>query len=495
MRVALPTSRATEVETPLLAIPVFSGDDGRGADFDAANAATGGLLARIADEEGFKAEPGKSLLVHAAGGAAQRYLLLGAGSRAELTAKELRGLAATACDEANGRHLTGCALVVPEGLAAEAAVHFATLGAVLASYRYHKYLTRDVEPTTCEELLVVVPGADVAALEAAVTRAARAGEAVNLARDLVNGPPREITPTRLAAVAEEIAEAEGLELRIFDESAIAEQKMNLLAAVGAGSDEPPRFIHMTYRPAGADEHTPSVALVGKGITFDAGGYNIKPTGSMEDMKMDMAGAAAVLGAMKAVAAYAPSYVVHGIVPTCENLVSGGAYKPGDVFCAKNGKSVEIMNTDAEGRLVLADALSYASSELKADRIIDLATLTGACMVALGPHTAGLMGNDDAFRQKVADAADRAGEDVWPLPLTKKLKGMLKSPIADMKNIGERWGGALTAGIFLSEFVGEQTWAHLDIAGPAYTEKPEPSVAKGGTGFGVLTLLELLDGEV
>jgi len=494
MRVALQTTQATEVETALLAVPVFSGDDGRGAAFTTLDAASGGLLARIADEEGFKAEPGKSLLIHTSGAKAQRCLLLGAGKRAEFDAKELRALAATACDEANTRKLASCAIVLPDDLDAAQAVHFATLGAVLAGYRYQKYLTKDVEPTTCEVAELVITGADAAALAPRVIRAARAADAVNLARDLVNGPPREITPTRLAEVAEEIAKEEGLEVRILDESAIAEQKMNLLSAVAVGSDEPPRFIHLTWRPTDAGTETPAIALVGKGITFDAGGYNIKPTGSMEDMKMDMAGAAAVLGAMKAVAAFAPRYVVHGIVPTCENLVSGKAYKPGDVFHAKNGKSVEIMNTDAEGRLILADALTYAA-ELGAHRIIDLATLTGACMVALGPHTAGLMANSDAFRDKVKAAADQAGEDVWPLPLTKKLKGMLKSPIADMKNIGERWGGALTAGLFLGEFVGEATWAHVDIAGPAYTEKPEPSVAKGGTGFGVLTLLELLDGEV
>ena len=494
MRVALQSTPATHVVTPLLAVPVFSGAGGRGAAFDALDAKTGGLLARLADEEGFKAEPGKSLLVHTPGAEAQRCLLLGAGARAELQPRELRALVATACDEANARKLGACAVVVPADLDLGAAAHFGTLGAVLADYRYQKYLTKDVEPTTCATVELVVEGADVDALAPRVLRATRAAESVNLARDLVNGPPREITPSRLASVAEEIAREEGLEVHILDESAIAEQGMNLLGAVAVGSDEPPRFIHLTWRPAGASVETPAVALVGKGITFDSGGYNIKPTGSMEDMKMDMAGAAAVLGAMKAVAAFAPRYVVHGIIPTCENLVSGKAYKPGDVFHAKNGKSVEIMNTDAEGRLILADALTYAAG-LGVARILDLATLTGACMVALGPHTAGVMGNDDAFRDKVKAAADRAGEDVWPLPLTKKLKGMLKSPIADMKNVGERWGGALTAGLFLGEFVGEATWAHLDIAGPAYTEKPEPSVAKGGTGFGVLTLLELLDGEV
>lgn len=492
MRVSLSSLSPTEVETPLLAIPVFADEGGRGADFEAVDAKLDGLLGRLADEEGFKPEPGKTLLVHTPGAPARRCLLVGAGKRADAKAKDMRALAGAGCDEANARKLASFAVAVPAEFDPAEAARFATLGAVLASYRFQKYLTRDVEPATCEAATLVVEAATT--LEPVVALALRAAEGVALARDLVNGPAREVTPRRLAQVAEEIAAAEGLDVHILDESSIEEQGMNLLLAVAMGSSEPPRFIHLTYRPEGAGPDTPSVALVGKGITFDSGGYNIKPTGSMEDMKIDMAGAAAVLGAMKAVAAHAPAVVVHGIVPTCENLVSGDAYRPGDVIHGKNGKSVEIMNTDAEGRLILADALTYAS-ELGVSRIVDLATLTGACMVALGPFTAGLFSGDDAFRARLADAADRAGEDVWPMPLSKKLKSMLKSPIADMKNIGERWGGAITAALFLSEFVGETTWAHLDIAGPSTNDKPEPSVPKGATGFGVLTLLELISSEV
>jgi leucyl aminopeptidase len=264
--------------------------------------------------------------------------------------------------------------------------------------------------------------------------------------------------------------------------------------VGCGSAEEPRLIHLTYRPAGATDSTPSIALVGKGITFDAGGYNIKPTGHVEDMKMDMAGAAAVLGTMQALSQTRPDVIVHGIVPAAENLVSGTAYKPGDVIRSLNGKTVEIMNTDAEGRLVLADALCYAE-RLGVDRIVDLATLTGACMVALGPHTAAVFSTDDGFASRICAAADNAGEDVWHMPLNKKLRPMLKSPVADMKNIGQRWGGAITAALFLKEFVGDVTWAHLDIAGPAFAEKAEGHITRGGTGFGVATLVALLEGEL
>ena len=336
-------------------------------------------------------------------------------------------------------------------------------------------------------------GADVASLQAVVTKAQAAAHAVNLARDLVNSPPAECTPRYLAQVAQGIANDNGLSCVVFDEARIMAEKMNLLAAVGNGSSEPPRFIHLTYRPAGADASTPQVALVGKGLTYDAGGYNIKPTGSLEDMKVDMSGAAAVLGAMKAINAYAPKVVVHGIIPSAENLVSGNAYKPGDIIRSHNGKTVEIMNTDAEGRLILADALSYAE-KLGCQKIVDLATLTGACMVALGPHTAGLFANDAEWRKAIEAAAERGGEDLWALPLSKKLRGMLKSPIADMKNIGERWGGAITGALFLQEFIGKATWAHLDIAGPASSDKPEPGTPRGGTGYGVMTLLELISNE-
>lgn len=484
------TASVRDLDTPLLAVPVTAGAT-RGSAFAAADAWSEGRLSTIADEEGFKPKPGKTLLVHTPDLGARRVLLFGVGEPGDLKLTAARDLAAAAVKAANSRKLAGTAIVLPEGLDQDGSAAMAVHGAALGGYRYDTYLTEDVEPLTCEVVTLVDAGSETAP---AVARAAAIADAVATARDLVNGPPIEVTPSYLAEVAKEIADAGGLDYKALDKAGIIAEGMNLLMGVGCGSAEEPRFIHLTYRPDGATDSTPSIALVGKGITFDAGGYNVKPTGHIEEMKMDMAGAAAVLGAMKALGATRPNVIVHGIVPAAENLVSGTAYKPGDVIRSLNGKTVEIMNTDAEGRLVLADALCYAE-RLGVDRIVDLATLTGACMVALGPHTAAVFSSDDGFASRICAAADLAGEDIWHMPLNKKLRPMLKSPIADMKNIGQRWGGAITAALFLSEFVGDVTWAHLDIAGPAFAEKAEGHITKGGTGFGVATLLALLDTEL
>lgn len=492
MNVDLQATSPLAIEAPLLAVPVFADDGQPGALFEQIDGHLGGALSSLVKAEGYKAKPGKTLLLHTTDNGAARHLLVGVGKAADLTPQALRAYAGTVMDVANAKHLAAVAVALPASQSIGDAATFATLGVVLGNYRYLACRTKDLEPATVTSATLLHPNAADAAgvVECAVGMA----NGVMLARDLVNGPPNIATPKLLAHTAERIAAEHNLEIAILKKRAIKKAGMGLLMAVAKGSAEPPRFIHLIYTPDGATDATPSVALVGKGITFDAGGYNIKPTGSMEDMKIDMGGAAAVLGAMKAIRAISPDKVVHGIVPTCENLISDKAYKPGDVITGLRGTTVEIMNTDAEGRLILADALTYAD-RLGVDRIIDLATLTGACMVALGPHTAGAFGNDDGFRDKVVAASKRAGEDMWPMPLTKKLRPMLDSPIADLKNIGERWGGAITAGLFLSEFVGETTWVHLDIAGPAATSKPEPSVQKGGTGFGVLSLLELLKGEV
>ena len=495
MDFTLSTAAVDALDSPLLAVPTCSDEGARGEAFAAADAASGGLLAILADEEGFKAETGKTLLVHCPDRPVKRFLLVGIGERDEVTPRTMRAVAAAAVQQANHRKLPATAVLLVGASSIAAATRFATEGAELGGYRYDAYMTQDVEPLTCERVqLALGPGADTSGLDAVVALAQRTAEGVALARDLTNGPPVEVTPTYLAEVAAAIARDHGLELTVLEEDEMEARGMNLLLAVGVGSDEPSKLIHLVYRPEGATEDTPSIALVGKGVTFDAGGYNIKPTGAIEDMKIDMAGAAAVLGAMKAITAHAPPYVVHGIVPSVENLISGSAYKDGDIFHALNGKTVEILNTDAEGRLILADALTYAS-RLGVGRIVDLATLTGACMVALGPHMAGLWSGDDAFRDRIKAAGDAAGEELWPMPLSRRLKSMLKSDVADMKNVGQRWGGAITAALFLSEFVEDTTWAHLDIAGPVTAEKAEGHVVKGGTGFGVMTLLELLNGEV
>src|SRR5438105_10636065 len=284
-----------------------------------------------------------------------------------------------------------------------------------------------------------------------------------MARDLVNSPAGDMTPTRLAEVATEIGEREGLEVYVLDEVAIANEGLGGLMGVARGSAEPPRLIELVYEPPGARG---TVALVGKGITFDSGGLSIKTAEGMETMKTDMSGAAAVLATMSLLPALAPKVKVIGSVPTTENLPGGRAIKPGDVLKIRNGKTVEVLNTDAEGRLVLADGLSLAV-EAGVDAIVDLATLTGACMVALGRKIAGLMGNHDAWVEQVGAAAERAGEKLWPLPLPDDYRKKIDSEVADIKNTGgDRYGGALTAGLFLREFVGDAPWAHLDIAGPA-----------------------------
>ena len=496
MEFTFATEAVGTLDTPLIAVPTYSDEGDRGAAFGLADEASGGLLSRLADEEGFKPESGKSLLVHTPDGPARRWLLVGMGEAEDVTVKDLRGVAAAAVQQANQRKLPGAAVLLEGQSDLPGAARFCVEGASLGGYRYDVWRTKDVEPTTCETFtLALGAGADGSGLAEVLARASAASGGVALARDLVNGPPVEVTPTYLAAVAADLAKDCGLELKVFGQAELEAAGMNLLLAVAVGSEQEPKLIHLTYRPAGATQETPAIALVGKGVTFDAGGYNLKPTGAIEDMKIDMAGAAAVLGAMKAVAACGSSYVVHGIVPAVENLISGRAYKDGDVFRSLEGKTVEILNTDAEGRLILADALTYASRLQGVERIVDLATLTGACVVALGPHSAGLWSSDDAFRDRIAAAAEAAGEDVWAMPLDRKLKSMLKSDVADLKNVGQRWGGAITAALFLSEFVGETTWAHLDIAGPASAEKPDAHIIKGGTGFGVLTLLELVRGEV
>jgi leucyl aminopeptidase len=289
-------------------------------------------------------------------------------------------------------------------------------------------------------------------------------------------------------VAAEIAEREGLALTVLDEAAAAAEHLGGLLGVAAGSTQPPRLIELVYEPP---EARATVALVGKGITFDSGGLSIKTAEGMETMKTDMSGAAAVLAAMSTLPAFAPGVKVIAIVPATENMPGGSATKPGDVLHIRNGKTVEVLNTDAEGRLVLADGLSLAV-EAGVDAILDLATLTGACIVALGRRIAGLMGNNEAWIAQVRSAADRAGEAVWPLPLPEEYRKNLDSEVADIKNIGGgRFGGALTAGLFLKEFVGDVPWAHLDIAGPARSEEDDAYLPKGGTGFGVRTIVEAL----
>ncbi len=370
--------------------------------------------------------------------------------------------------------------VVTEGLDAGPVAE----GLALAAYRFDKYLADAKAPKIASATFV---GGDAAA----VARAEVVAAAVHLARDLVNEPAGGKSPRALAALADEALTAVGIDVEVIDEIEAANLGLGGLLGVAAGSDEPPRLVKMTYTPAAGVEPRATVALVGKGITFDSGGLSLKTADGMMTMKTDMSGGAAVIGALSALPALAPAVKVVAYVPMTENMPGGHATKPGDVLKIRNGTTVEVLNTDAEGRLVLADGLSLAAED-EPDAIVDLATLTGACVIALGTKVAGLMGNDDALIARVQAAAAGAGESVWPLPLPVEYRKLIDSDVADLKNISQgRGAGTLTAGLFLKEFVGDIPWAHLDIAGPARSDDDDGPVTKGGTGFGVRTLLELL----
>jgi leucyl aminopeptidase len=358
-----------------------------------------------------------------------------------------------------------------------------------SDYKYDSYITTKKDgqgPISA----VLIPPVELDSKELkrieSESRALRSG--IRTVRDLGNGPANLITPTRLAERAEEIARSVGVKATVYGKKEIERMKMGGLLAVNRGSDEEPRFIVLEYSPRKAKKH---VALVGKGITFDSGGISIKPAEKMEEMKFDMCGAAAVIGTIEAAAKLELPVKITGVIPSTENLPSGSAYKPGDIITMMSGKTVEIVNTDAEGRMILADALHYAS-ELKPDHIIDYATLTGACVIALASEAAGLFSNDDELARKLIESGERVGERLWRMPVWDDYKDLIRSEWADMKNSGGRWGGAITAALFLKEYVNCPSWAHLDIAGTAYAEAETAREARGATGAGVRVTVAFLE---
>jgi len=427
---------------------------------EALDARLGGLLRRALAGAGFRGEAGESLLLATPEG---HFLVFG-------LEEDLR--------HAGGRLAqTLLRHAFPEVLVEPVEDPYALAeGLLLGAYRFERYRQKQEERV----LKVSLSGAEAPGLE----RVWKVAEGVYFARDLVNEPPNVLTPEALAEAALSLR-ALGVEVEVLDEGAIAELGMGAFLAVARGSENPPRFIALRYAPEGAKER---LDLVGKGLTFDSGGYSLKPTESMATMKGDMAGAAAVLGAMKSAALLGLPLELRGYIAACENLISGRAYRVGDVLKTFSGKTVEVMNTDAEGRLTLADALAYAERQ-GARQILELSTLTGAAVVALGEEVAALFATEEAWGQRVREAARRAGEKVWPMPLERAYREKLKSPVADLKNVGDRNGGAITAALFLAEFVGVPL-AHLDIAGPAFAKKAHALGPEGGTGFGVRTILEL-----
>lgn len=422
-------------------------------------------------------------------GEPRKITLIGLGKPEKLTLRGARAAITGAGRIAKKHRDTNIALLFPYTLPrmdADATALAAADALAQSDYKFAEYLTTKKEETERPPIhgVLIAPDADGKRLTPQVRALA---QAVRTVRDLGNAPANVMTPSRLADRAAAVCKEAGVKCTIYGKKEIERMKMGGLLAVNRGSVEEPRFVVMEYAPRKAKKH---VALVGKGITFDSGGISIKPAEKMEEMKFDMCGAAAVIGVVEAAARLALPVKVTGIFAATDNLPSGSAYKPGEIITMMNGKTVEIVNTDAEGRMILGDALHYASN-LKPDHIIDYATLTGACVVALGNEAAGLFSNDDDLAQKLIQCGETTGDRVWRMPAWDDYRDLIRSEWADMKNTGGRWGGAITAAVFLKEFVECPSWAHLDIAGTAYTESETAREARGATGAGVRVTVELL----
>jgi leucyl aminopeptidase len=478
------TSQLPErVSADLLAVPVYA-DRKLGSGAEALDDGLGPFM----QEAGFDGKSGQTLALPATSGlSAKAVLLVGLGQRGELTVDSFRQAGAAVARKATKAKTLATTLLdaAPDGLdAAKVASAFAE-GVVLGSYRYLQYKSEG-DPSELQRVIGVGADNDI---KVAFEHGRVIASAVWWARDMVNEPSGDKSPEQFAAAARKLLTGKGVTVTVLSEPQLRAEKMGGVLGVAQGSARPPRFMKVVYAPPGS-RSSGTLALVGKGVVFDSGGLSIKTSGGMETMKTDMGGAAAVLAAMSVLRDVGVKRRVVAYAPMVENMPSGTAIRPGDVLRIRNGKTVEVLNTDAEGRLILADALSLAVDD-GADAIVDLATLTGACVVALGEKVAGLMGNHDEWRGQVGDAAGRAAEAVWALPLPDDYNKMLDSEVADLRNIGtSSYGGALTAGLFLEAFVSEVPWAHLDIAGPARAGSDDGYIMKGGTGFGVRTLVEL-----
>jgi leucyl aminopeptidase len=446
--------------------------------------------------ERFKAKDGELLAIHTERKlAAPRLLLIGLGEIKKLSLERYRRAAAIAAKYGTTIKISSLAFALPQF---QQDSPFSTFdltkaiaeGAILSLYKYTKYFTeKDNQQSTVREIAIFDANATLLKeMKNALQEARIVCEATSFARDLENAPGNEIYPETLAAAARTSAEKHGYRCVVWDEKRIAQTGFGGLAAVSSGSVRPARFIILEHN-AGSKELA-TIVLVGKGVTFDSGGISIKPSSGMAEMKMDMSGAAAVIGTMEAATRLKLPVHLVGLIPATENMPSGSSMRPGDIITHYGGKTSEVDNTDAEGRLILADALAYAST-YKPEVVIDLATLTGACVVALGNHATGMMGNDDDVMKQLTIAGEKTYERVWQLPLFEEYEKQIKSDVADVKNVGGRWAGAITAALFLKKFIGTYKWVHLDIAGTAILEEPLPYAPKGGSGVGVRLLIELL----
>ena len=485
----------TDIDTPLLVVNVFEGASQPRGDTAAVDTALGGQISRLIADGEISGEPATVTVIHNSGDAlsARRVAVVGLGKESDPELERLENVriaAAIAARTARDLKLESLATVVhADGLPFEDAARATIESSILALYRYEQFKEATKSKHELNSIIVIGGQPELQTLESAAELARITCDAVMKVRDLSVGPANFVTPTYLSEQARAVADQYGLEITVWGKDELRAHGMNAILAVNQGSVQPPAFVVMRYKAAGTA--TKTVAVVGKGITFDSGGISIKHADGMEYMRHDMTGAATVIGFVQLAAAGKLPVNVLGVFAATENLPSGSAYKPGDVFKAYNGKTMEIVNTDAEGRVILSDSLAYAA-EQKPDAIVDFATLTGACQVALGDHATGLMSNNQALADRLLAAGQKSGDRCWQLPLWKVYGEQIKTAMADVRNTGGRRAGAITAGLFLQEFVGDVPWVHLDIAGTAYADGDQTYVAPynpkpGATGVGVRLL--------
>jgi leucyl aminopeptidase len=502
MKTELSFSPLAQIATELLAVTAIDTQTAKGPDVKpepvllTSDEAVRHAAAAVLSTGEFKAGANETLLLHApAGLKAKRLLIVGLGKKTKATIHAVRNAAGTAVRFAKPRAIRELVFALPENDSVgplQATTRAAAEGAIVGDFDPDTYRSERKDVSVHSFTLAAPPDADQAAIRASFNTGVVIGESQNFARTLVNEPGNKLTPTVFGQRAAKMASEVGLKSEVYSTDKLHELKMGAFWSVSQGSEEPPALIVLKYEPQGVTDG-PVLGLVGKGITFDTGGISIKPADNMEKMKYDMAGGAAMVGAMRAIALLKPRVRVIGIVCSAENMPDGKAQKPGDIqtampFGDKPGKTIEIINTDAEGRLVLADGLTYARS-LGATHLIDAATLTGACVVALGMINAGAFSNDDATIEKFQAGLATSGEKFWRLPLSDEYYDMIRSDIGDIKNTGGRWGGAITAAEFLHAFAEDTPWIHLDIAGLAWIEEKKPYIAKGPSGVAVRSILE------
>ncbi len=495
MEYTVKKTKVAEFATEVLVVPFFEGEKEPACPSLHADKKIKGMLKEVIGGGDFEGKPNQLAVVYTHGAIpAKRLALVGLGKRAEIDREKIRNAFAGAARYIRGLNIKEFAASLDLGalsLSSSVLAESAVEGIYLGLYQFTPFKTRERDKIKEIDNFTILEEreAELPEIRSSVNVAVTVCHAVCFARDLVSTPGNEMTPTDLAKEARAIAaERKKVSVNVLDAGEIKKLGMNALLGVASGSCQPPKFIILEYK--GGKKNEPPVVLVGKGLTFDSGGISIKPSEKMDEMKSDMSGGAAVLGAIMAVSDLKLPVNVVGLVPATENMPGGRAYKPGDILKSLSGQTIEVLNTDAEGRLILADALTYAG-RFKPAAIVDIATLTGACIIALGENVTGLLGTDEPLKRRIKEAAEITGEKVWELPLWEEYHELIKSDVADYKNSGGRPAGTITAAAFLSKFTGDFPWAHLDIAGPSWATKDKPYTAKGASAVGVRLFVRLL----